>query len=254
MAVPTENTNANASDSENTRATVMRFSKAVRYPAGFVLAARRSQKPAAARSVTTACKLDVRPGHAATCPSRDIPDDVIAGIDAAARRLGIFARRVRPTPPRRHGGQRSAGHHRRSGVVRQSVRRPRRRRRHAPGVGVTGWLVDKSALVRLAASADVEEWSNRIGRGLVRVSTVTRLEVGFSARSGADLRHAASRPPYTSMPVEYLTPVIEDRAVEVQMLLADLVSVVVSRYPTCSLPPPQSQAGSSCSTWTGTST
>ncbi len=86
---------------------------------------------------------------------------------------------------------------------------------------MTGWLVDKSALVRLASSPDVDQWSNRISRGLVRVSTVTRLEVGFSARSGADLRDAASRAPIASMPVEYLTPVTEDRAVEVQMLLAD---------------------------------
>jgi DTW domain-containing protein YfiP len=30
------------------------------------------------------------------------------------------------------------------------------------------------------------------------------------------------RPPLTSMPVEYQTPAIEDRAIEVQLLLADL--------------------------------
>ena len=30
-----------------------------------------------------------------------------------------------------------------------------------------------------------------------------------------------TRPPMSSMPVEYLTPAIEDRAVEVQALLAD---------------------------------
>lgn len=86
---------------------------------------------------------------------------------------------------------------------------------------MTTWLIDKSALVRLAASADAAEWAARVERGLVRISTVTRLEVGYSARSGADLRAGLRRPPLSSMPVEYLTPAIEDRAVEVLTLLAD---------------------------------
>jgi len=86
---------------------------------------------------------------------------------------------------------------------------------------VTSWLIDKSALVRVAASADAEDWAGRIERGLVRISTVTRLEVGYSARTGQALRDATRRPPLSSMPVEYQTPVIEDRAVQVQMLLAD---------------------------------
>jgi hypothetical protein len=50
---------------------------------------------------------------------------------------------------------------------------------------------------------------------------VTRLEVGYSARAGPDLRAAALRPPLASMPVEYLTPASEARAIEVQALLAD---------------------------------
>lgn len=86
---------------------------------------------------------------------------------------------------------------------------------------MTGWLIDKSALVRIATSPDGPQWASRVKRGLVRISTVTRLEVGYSARSGADLRHAAQRPPLSHMPVEYLTPAIEERAVEVQLLLAD---------------------------------
>ena len=72
-----------------------------------------------------------------------------------------------------------------------------------------------------AASPDAGEWAARIERGLVRISTVTRLEVGYSARSGPELRSRLRRPPLASMPVEYLTPVIEDRAVEVLTLLAD---------------------------------
>ena len=86
---------------------------------------------------------------------------------------------------------------------------------------MSDWLIDKSALVRLGASPDAAEWASRIGRGLVRITTVTRLEVGYSARSGADLRAGLRQPPVSAMPVEYLTPAIEDRAVEVLTLLAD---------------------------------
>lgn len=86
---------------------------------------------------------------------------------------------------------------------------------------MTEWLVDKSALTRLGTSADPQAWANRIERGLVRISTVTRLEVGFSARSADELRRWSAAPPIASMPVEYLTPAIEDRAVEVQALLAE---------------------------------
>jgi predicted nucleic acid-binding protein len=86
---------------------------------------------------------------------------------------------------------------------------------------VTYWLIDKSALARLSTSAEAAEWATRIERGLVRISTVTRLEVGFSVRTAKDLHDSLARPPLASMPVEYLTPTIEDRAVEVQILLAD---------------------------------
>jgi predicted nucleic acid-binding protein len=89
------------------------------------------------------------------------------------------------------------------------------------GLAVTDWLIDKSALVRLAASADAAQWADRIERGLVRITTMTRLEVGYSARSGPDLRTGLHEPPLAAMPVEYLTPAVEDRAVEVQTLLAD---------------------------------
>ncbi len=89
-------------------------------------------------------------------------------------------------------------------------------------MGVTSWLMDTSALGRLARSPDAAEWAERIERGLVRISTVTRLEIGYSARSGADLHTATRRPPLASMPVEDQTPATENRAVEVQMRLADL--------------------------------
>lgn len=87
---------------------------------------------------------------------------------------------------------------------------------------MTSWLIDTSALARLARSTEVTTWTERIERGLVRISTVTRLEIGYSARSGPELRAATHRPPLASMPVEYQTPAIEDRAIEVQLRLADL--------------------------------
>ena len=87
-------------------------------------------------------------------------------------------------------------------------------------MALTGWLVDKSALVRLGTSPDAEEWANRIGRGLVRITTVTRLEIGYSARNAGQASAAFRTPPLSAMPVEYLTPTIEDRALEVQLLLA----------------------------------
>lgn len=83
------------------------------------------------------------------------------------------------------------------------------------------WLIDKSAFARLGASPDAALWAERIGRGLVRVTTVTLLEVGFSARSADDLRAGLHNPPLSHMPIEYSTPAIEDRAAQVQLLLAE---------------------------------
>lgn len=87
-------------------------------------------------------------------------------------------------------------------------------------MAVAGWLIDKSALVRLADSPDAEEWAARIERGLVRVTTATLLEVGYSARTAAQARAVFQTPPISAMPVEYLTPAIEDRALDVQVTLA----------------------------------
>jgi len=83
------------------------------------------------------------------------------------------------------------------------------------------WLIDKSALVRLGASADADAWAERIQRGLVRITTVTLLEIGYSARDASDLDAGLHGPPVGSMPIEYATPIAEDRAVRVLRLLAD---------------------------------
>ena len=39
----------------------------------------------------------------------------------------------------------------------------------------TEWLIDKSALRRLGASADAAAWVERIQRGIVHIATVTLL-------------------------------------------------------------------------------
>lgn len=90
-------------------------------------------------------------------------------------------------------------------------------------MAVTSWLIDKSAYVRMQVgqAADADEWNARIERGLVRVSTITRLEIGFSVRTGEGGRMIFGVPPLSLMPIERLTPSMEDRAWEVQMLLAD---------------------------------
>lgn len=90
-------------------------------------------------------------------------------------------------------------------------------------MAVTGWLIDRSAYVRmqLGQASGSHKWNSRIERGLVRVSPITRLEIGFSVRTGEDGRMILVVPPLSLMPLERLTPSMEDRAWEVQMLLAD---------------------------------
>jgi len=88
-------------------------------------------------------------------------------------------------------------------------------------VAVTPWLIDKSAYARLSISPDASRWLTRIDRGLVHISTVTRLELGFSFRSGEEARREIASPPLALLPIVHLTPAMEDRAVEVQLTLAD---------------------------------
>ena len=88
-------------------------------------------------------------------------------------------------------------------------------------MALTTWLIDKSAYTRLSGSPDAQVWVDRIERGTVRISTVTRLEIGYSFRTAVQARSESVSPPLALMPVEYLTPAVEDRAVAVQLLLAD---------------------------------
>jgi predicted nucleic acid-binding protein len=86
---------------------------------------------------------------------------------------------------------------------------------------VTGWLIDTSAYLRLDASSDAAEWANRIERGLVAIATVTRLELGYTARTAEAMRLGLTSAPLALMPVEYVRPQVEDRAIEVQLSLAE---------------------------------
>ncbi len=85
----------------------------------------------------------------------------------------------------------------------------------------TQWLIDKSALVRLGASSEAAAWAERIQRGVVRITTVTLLEIGYSARDASGLDAGLHGPPVGSMPIEYATPIAEDRAMHVLTLLAN---------------------------------
>jgi predicted nucleic acid-binding protein len=87
-------------------------------------------------------------------------------------------------------------------------------------VGLTParWLVDKSALTRLAQPAVNEALWMPILRGTVGISICTELEMGFSARSAEDYLETREKL------VERLVPVAlplraEDRAREVQVAL-----------------------------------
>jgi predicted nucleic acid-binding protein len=77
---------------------------------------------------------------------------------------------------------------------------------------LNNWLIDKSALARLAESPERKLWAERINSGFVHLSTMTRLEVGYSARSSRDLESAFTSPPLAKMPIEGVTPAIEELA------------------------------------------
>ncbi|MCX6431121.1 MAG: PIN domain nuclease [Actinobacteria bacterium] len=79
-------------------------------------------------------------------------------------------------------------------------------------MALNGWLIDKSALVRLPHSPQAKLWAQRISAGEVHLSTITRLEIGYSARSEKELLDAFTTPPLSAMPIEGLTPKIEELA------------------------------------------
>ncbi len=87
-------------------------------------------------------------------------------------------------------------------------------------MAVDRWLIDKSALVRLGDTKDAASWAQRINDGQVYISSITRLEIGYSARSLKDLEKSFSTLPLSKLRVESLSPTIEDRAWDVLQQLA----------------------------------
>ncbi len=82
------------------------------------------------------------------------------------------------------------------------------------------WLVDKSVLARLGQDRVADVVLPRVQAGLVAVSIVTELEVGFSARSRADYR--ATRADLLDHLLVLALPVAaEQRARDVQELLVE---------------------------------
>jgi len=77
---------------------------------------------------------------------------------------------------------------------------------------LNNWLIDKSALAHISESSQSKVWSERINAGSVHLSTLTRLEVGYSARSSEDLERAFTSPPLAKMPIEGVTPAVEELA------------------------------------------
>jgi len=89
-------------------------------------------------------------------------------------------------------------------------------------MALTTWLIDKSALVRIGDSPEAALWASRISEGFVHLSSITRLEIGYSARSSKELGRSFMTAPLSRMPIELLSPSIEERAWEVLNNLARL--------------------------------
>jgi len=83
-----------------------------------------------------------------------------------------------------------------------------------------GWLVDKSAYARLELSPDADGWLDRINRGLVHITTITLLEIGYSALNAEHWSAFQQSPPISLLPVADITPRAERRAVDIQGQLA----------------------------------
>lgn len=86
-------------------------------------------------------------------------------------------------------------------------------------MAVDTWLIDTSAYARLHQSPDQEAWLERIERGLVFLSTVTVLEIGYSFTTSAQATRQLDDGLLNYFVRDYMTPAIENRAQEVQLAL-----------------------------------
>lgn len=104
-------------------------------------------------------------------------------------------------------------------------------------MAVINWLVDKSAYTRLSGSPDAHTWVERIEEGLVRISTVTRLEIGYSFRTGQQARDESASPPLALMPLERLTPPAETARLKCRWNWLTAAGIVPPRSPIFSWQP-----------------
>ena len=86
-------------------------------------------------------------------------------------------------------------------------------------MAVETWLIDTSAYARLNQSPDQEKWLERIERGLVSLSSVTALEIGYSFTGADQGKRQLDDGLLSYLVQDYMTPAIENRAREVQLEL-----------------------------------
>lgn len=86
-------------------------------------------------------------------------------------------------------------------------------------MALTTWLIDKSAYVRLGSSPDTALWAERISQGLVFISSVSVLEIGYSFRNHAEATREFASPPLSAMPVEFIDVPTQRLAQELQLSL-----------------------------------
>ncbi len=58
---------------------------------------------------------------------------------------------------------------------------------------MTAWHIDKSAIQRLHLATNAGKWTERIERDLVRIRTVTRIEIGYSVVADDSSSSSAAR-------------------------------------------------------------
>ncbi|MBT5730991.1 MAG: VapC toxin family PIN domain ribonuclease [Microbacteriaceae bacterium] len=86
-------------------------------------------------------------------------------------------------------------------------------------MAVETWIIDASALHRLGHAQDYEVWVERIGRGLVHISSMTLLEIGFSARNISHFDALFSHPLMKNFVEVTQSPAAEVQARETQRAL-----------------------------------
>ena len=87
---------------------------------------------------------------------------------------------------------------------------------------MTAWLIDGSALVRLAESTQAEEWAGRIERGPGGYLDGHPPRDRFPGPVGRGSPLGSRRSPLALMPIEYLTPSIPDLLIAATAELAQL--------------------------------